>query len=217
MRKQEPGAAVHRSARDTCSAFSRKAVAPGFLPHRPGTSEPLALRPSAARDRSAFAVAIWIKAGQRSDFPRRVRDPRKWHDAERPSNARQQQLFFRSIRAPKLTLTQVSRTETIVPPANVARPYAYRCTDRSWLTHFIATRIAPSVETWLPAAWSANSITWLGFLLMWVLLAVCVFLCPPEPAPRLCAYLGRVALELLHSRSRGTVRGPAADSPVPHG
>ena len=49
--------------------------------------------------------------------------------------------------------------------------YVYRCVDRSCLSAWIARRVAPPVERWLPPAWSANAITALGAGLVWVLLA----------------------------------------------
>lgn len=58
-------------------------------------------------------------------------------------------------------------------------PYVYRCTDRSWLTGVISRHLAPKIEKQLPAAWSANTITWIGSGLVWFLLAG-VILCPPE-------------------------------------
>jgi phosphatidylglycerophosphate synthase len=48
--------------------------------------------------------------------------------------------------------------------------YVYRCNDRSWLTGVISSQIAPRLETWLPAAWSANTVTWIGSAMMWLLL-----------------------------------------------
>ncbi len=56
--------------------------------------------------------------------------------------------------------------------------YVYRCVDRSWLTGIIATRVAPRVEQWMPAAFSANAITWLSSSCMWVLLAGLLVLPP---------------------------------------
>ena len=62
-------------------------------------------------------------------------------------------------------------------PGPAGPPYCYRCTDRSWLTAVISAKLAPRLEPWLPAAWSANAITWAGSALMWLLLAG-VFLSP---------------------------------------
>ncbi|MEY2881942.1 MAG: CDP-alcohol phosphatidyltransferase, partial [Verrucomicrobiota bacterium] len=39
------------------------------------------------------------------------------------------------------------------------------------LTAAISNHLAPRIEAWLPSAWSANAITWLGSALMWLLLA----------------------------------------------
>lgn len=51
------------------------------------------------------------------------------------------------------------------------KPYVYLCTDHSWLTGVISARVAPVIERWLPAGWSANAVTWLGSALVWGLLA----------------------------------------------
>ena len=65
------------------------------------------------------------------------------------------------------------------PPASPdpQAPYSYRCHDRSWLTSVISSRIAPRIEPWLPASWSANAVTGVGSSLMWLLLGG-VALCP---------------------------------------
>ncbi len=65
--------------------------------------------------------------------------------------------------------------------AGTAPPYAYRCTDNSWLTAVLSTRVAPVVESWLPKAWSANDVTVLGSVLMWILLGALLLM---EPAAR---------------------------------
>jgi phosphatidylglycerophosphate synthase len=57
------------------------------------------------------------------------------------------------------------------------RPYRYHCVDRSRLTAWIATQVAPPIEARLYAGWSANTVTWLGSGLMWVLLTG-VLICP---------------------------------------
>jgi phosphatidylglycerophosphate synthase len=68
-----------------------------------------------------------------------------------------------------------------MPPSLVTRPpYRYRCDDRSWLTGFISARIAPRVEAWLPAGWSANAITLLGSALIVTLLVGVAGVASPE-------------------------------------
>ena len=64
-----------------------------------------------------------------------------------------------------------------VPPA--PPPYRYRGMDESRLSAWIGANVAPRVERWVVQAWSANTITWVGSGLMWVLLAG-VLGCAPE-------------------------------------